>query len=208
MKVISVDKETETDSLKLREFTVSDGDDFIGVTLFDELSTNIEVGETYSMTNLQISSFKNAKRLKSTHLSRLTLSETKLNVEAECQDNNCVAEDDVEEIVNIISVNQDSFSPTYICLHCNSHMEEPQGKLVTCGNCRKVLLSSSCVAAVTVIFTTDRKKLIRVKEDVLKKVLQDDVVLGDNEQFIFFMLTTEFIVTQQGCYTSNIVVKS
>ena len=57
-------------------------------------------------------------------------------------------------------------------------MEEPQGKLVTCGNCRKVLLSSSCVAAVTIIFTTDRKKLMRLK-DVLKKVLPYDVVLGD-----------------------------
>ena len=48
-------------------------------------------------------------------------------------------------------------------------MQEPQGKLVTCGTCMKVLLYLSCVAAVTIIFTTDRKELIRVKEDVLKK---------------------------------------
>ena len=115
VQVILVDKETETDSLKLRELTVSDGEDYIGVTLFDELVTNINVGKTYAMTNPQIASYKNATRLKSTHLSQLTLSEKQLNIKAaECQDNCVIEADHVEETVSIISLNIDSFAQTFV----------------------------------------------------------------------------------------------
>ena len=69
MKVLSTADQKMVNSLKLREYVATgDSESFINITIFKELIDKVDIDMMYSFFNLQVVTYNNQKKLRSTTL--------------------------------------------------------------------------------------------------------------------------------------------
>ena len=73
MKVLSATDQKMVNSLRLREYAVTDEVEcFIKITILEELMDKLDVGMTYSISNLQVGTYNNQRKLRSTTLTTVS----------------------------------------------------------------------------------------------------------------------------------------
>ena len=66
-------------SLRLREYAVTDeGESFIKITILKELMDKFDVGMTYSISNLQVGTYNNQRKVRSTTLTTVNVQQNAL----------------------------------------------------------------------------------------------------------------------------------
>ena len=69
VKVLSAADQKTVNSLRLRKYVATDdGESFINITIFEELIDKVDIYITYSIFNLQVVTYNNQKKLRSTTL--------------------------------------------------------------------------------------------------------------------------------------------
>ena len=98
----------------------------------------VNIGDCLKISNLQVSSYKNTKRLKSTHLTKIEPSKREIKFDYKKSKGSVPKE--VTLSTNIISVDETSLAKTFICSECGEKLDTPTGKLITCSKCHTILI--------------------------------------------------------------------
>ena len=205
VKILTTSEVSEWKGLNLRECIVSDGANTIGLTVFSSLVDNVAPGDSVSITHVSVSSFKNQKKLKTTDLTVIKATE---EIEVDERKVHHSPVKIISEEINVKSVIDESLTTTFSCPSCLVNMDEkPTTQLAKCSNCNATALSSACIGKVVVkLRTTSVVDVLLCPSELLEPLLNKDIKIGANDDFIIFLLSTKFIVKHVDSLISEIAV--
>ena len=188
-KVINIHKPT-AGQLNLRKMTVVDADATpLELVIFGKLSNlDLKDKQTYLITNLSVANSINGKKhLKSTEMTDIIESEE----EFEIPDNLIVSTSTLHENVSIEKIDSKSFDQTHTC-SCGAPVTL-EGPIVTCAVCSSKMLAKNCKEQTRIRFKiTSKDSWFTIESDILKSILPKDISIGDNEDFLVFILSKCF----------------
>ena len=96
----------------------------------------------------------------------------------------------ISKEINIKSVIDESLTTTFNYPSCLVRMDEkPTTQLAKCSNCNATALSSACIGEVVVkICTSSVVDVLFCPSELLEPLLKKDIKIGDNDDFIIFLL--------------------
>ena len=190
-KVFGMADVKDVNGLKIRECKVTDGngDHSMQLTLFAALVDSVKDEKTYKFTNLNIANFNNRKILKTTHSS--TVAEEEAIAIETC---NLLKESVQKIVIEIDSVDTASLTEIVVCPTCRTKLQPSGRKLVTCNSCHGKSLASSCKKVMNIRLKPKNNNWLTVPSDVIRKVIPEDIAIGDNEDFVIHVLSTKFTV--------------
>lgn len=205
-KVVRKAEMIERKNLKLQEFVVADSSGSMMLTMFEENINLVDVGYFYKLTNVQVTTFLNEKRLRSSHLTEVEMiDEIDLGpIDIKEINESEMNKENMQQSVSIVTVDEESLEKKRFCVSCNTALEGGE-KLVRCLKCRKVQLSSLCTGEIKVCFT-DGATDFTCSSSKLQEILPDDLSIGNNDDFILFLLSKKFNITHRHGFVSDIVL--
>ena len=131
--------------LSLKEYKViGDGETTVTVTIFENLCNSVDINKAYKLTNLQIVTYKNERKLRSTSLTSVI--ECNLDIpgveESTIAEENETLTKEEEDIVAFDNVSDHSLLPQRSCIKCSAFLVETNERLVKCSSCHSIHLAS------------------------------------------------------------------
>ena len=143
MKVPSASDQTTVNSLKLREYVAAEGgESFINITIFEELFDNDGIYMTYSIFNLQVVTYNNQKKLRSTTLTTVNEQQNALS-QTNISSKNFLSNEETKEMT-FDNIDYESLVTRLVCTKCNTSIPNTTQKILACIACNSIQLVSSC----------------------------------------------------------------
>lgn len=212
-RVVSRGEINNKGTYKLREHVITDdGVNTIILTMFGDLVDKLEEKHVYSLVNCQVTTFMNKKRLKSSYLSVAEevegsipdLSSTEVEEELASTLDSTTGSAEVK----IRSIDDGSLCSVLSCNECAEQLiESGNKKLHKCESCGAVQLVSMCKSKIMVSFTSSTNEKFQCEGPLIRDVLPNDIEIGDNEDFLIFMLSKTFAIEHVNGKITNISVK-
>ena len=183
IKVVKEGEIKDKNGLKLKEFTVTDdGETLIQLTLFQDLIESVVEKCDYIISNVQVVTFQNRKKLRSSHMTKVSQAEHANipNVEFDSDSELEVAE---EENIIFDNIQEEGLKEQLSCNKCNSTIVKTEEKIVKFSSCSSIQLAVRCHRKLS-------SNLCPV--EVLANAVLTDVKIGNNEEFIMFVLSNNF----------------
>ena len=140
MKVPSASDQTTVNSLKLREYVAAEGgESFINITIFEELFDNDGI---YSIFNLQVVTYNNQKKLRSTTLTTVNEQQNALS-QTNISSKNFLSNEETKEMT-FDNIDYESLVTQLVCTKCNTSIPNTTQKILACIACNSIQLVSSC----------------------------------------------------------------
>ena len=179
----------------LQEYLVTDdGENIIPLTMFQNLTQVLKKNTTYKILNVQVMTYKNKKKLRSTRL-------TKIEV--------CTDEKQIPESENLVQlnlapkleiesfkfsyVNDDSLIKRRICDSCKALLNNTTNTLIRCDTCSSVHLTKDDEETFQIRLSRNRQTFL-CDAHIFSSVLPKGVVVVQNEDFIVYILSNTFDV--------------
>ena len=183
IKVVTEGEIKDKNRLKLKGFTVTDdGEILIQLTLFQDLIESVVQKCDYIISNIQVVTFQDLKKLQSSHLTKVRQAEHANipNVEFDSDSELEVAE---EENIIFDNIQEEGLKEQLSCNKCNSTIVKTEEKIVKCSSCSSIQLAVRCHRKLS-------SNLCPV--DVLANAVLTYVKIGNNEEFIMFVFSNNF----------------
>ena len=97
------------------------------------------------------------------------------------------------ETILFDQIDDSSLLPCITCKKCGSIVVRASEKLVNCPSCMGVVLFTSCVSNM-ILKLKSGSHTYTCDSDLLSKTLPSDLMIGQNEEFILYMLSSEFTI--------------
>ena len=181
----------------LQEYLVrDDGENTIPLTMFEDLTQVLKKNTTYKILNVQILTYKNKKKFRSTRLAKIEV----------CTDEKQIAESEnlvhlnlapkLEiESCNFSDIDDDSLIKQRICDNCKALLNDTTNT-IRCDTCSSVHLTKDCEEEFQVRSSRNRQTFV-YDAHVFSSVLPKGVVVDQNEDFIVYILSNTFDVTHK-----------
>ena len=143
MKVLSAADLKAVNSLKLREYVATDdGESFINITIFEELIDKVDIDMMYSFFNLQVVTYNNQKKLRSTTLTTVNKQQNALS-QINISSTDLLSTEETKEMT-FDNIDDESLISQLVCPKCNTSIPSTPQKIVKCIACNSIQLVSSC----------------------------------------------------------------
>ena len=130
IKVVKEGEIKDKSRLKLKGFTVTDdGETLIQITLFQDLIESVVQKGDYIISNVQVVTFQNLKKLQSSHLTKV-IQEEHANISNVEFDSNSELEVAEEENIIFDNIQEESLKEQLSCNKCNSIIVKTEEKFV------------------------------------------------------------------------------
>ena len=130
IKVVKEGEIKDKSRLKLKGFTVTDdGETLIQITLFQDLIESVVQKGDYIISNVQVVTFQNLKKLQSSHLTKVIQAEH-ANISNVEFDSNSELEVAEEENIIFDNIQEESLKEQLSCNKCNSIIVKTEEKFV------------------------------------------------------------------------------
>ena len=130
IKVVKEGEIKDKSRLKLKGFTVTDdGETLIQITLFQDLIESVVQKGDYIISNVQVATFQNLKKLQSSHLTKVIQAEH-ANISNVEFDSNSELEVAEEENIIFDNIQEESLKEQLSCNKCNSIIVKTEEKFV------------------------------------------------------------------------------
>ena len=97
------------------------------------------------------------------------------------------------ETILFDQIDDSSLLPCITCKKCGSIVTRASEKLLICPSCVGVVLFTSCVSKM-ILKLKSGSNTYTCDSDLLSKSLPSDLMIGQNEEFILYMLSNEFTI--------------
>ena len=199
VKVLSAIYHETVNSLKLQEYVATDdGESFINMAIFEELIDKVDINMTYSFFNLQVVMYNNQKKLRSTTLTTVNEQQNTLS-QINISSTDLLSIEETKEMT-FDNIDDESLISQLICTKCNSSIPSTTQKIVKCIAYNPIQLVSSCQTDLLLKLTYS-KKSYWCNAEILKPILPKDLIIGQDQEFIMYMLSNVFEVK----YLNNVI---
>ena len=137
VNVIGMSKINKIRNLSLKEFlvTTDDGVTFINITMFEDLISLLEINKCYKIKNLQLATYLNQKKFKSTPLTCAEPNEP-LEIADLSLQTTAPQESYKTETVMFHSIDDESLVTRLACNKCGEIINDTSSKIFLCKNCQ------------------------------------------------------------------------
>ena len=199
VKFLSAADQKTVNSLKLREYVATDnGESFINITMFEELIDKVDIDMTYSFFNLQVVTYNNQKKLRSTTLTTVNKQQNALS-QINISSTDLLSTEETKEMT-FDDIDDERLISQLVCTKCNTSIPSTTQKIVKCIACNSIQLVSSYQTHL-MLKLTPSKKSYWCNAEILKPILSKDLIIGQNEEFIMYMLSNDFEIK----YLNNVI---
>ena len=184
------DIKTTSNNLTLKEYIATDGGKFqMKIAMFEQFADQMELNNTCKILNLQLVTYLKERKLKSTTLTKVDKIDKDI---PDLKMKECPKVDQ-REIVIVDNIDNNSLLEHISCFKCSASFVKTDKKLVTCTNCGGVQLSKTCVSK-NVLKLSKSSNTYICNWDILSEILLSDITIGQNEDFILYMLSNKFVI--------------
>ena len=179
------DIKTTNNNLTLKEYVATDDGKFqMKIAMFEQFADQMELNNTYKILNLQLVTYLNETTLTKVDKIDKDIPDLKMK---ECP------KVDQREIVIFDNIDNISLLEHISCFKCSASFVKTDKKLVTCTNCGGVQLSKTCVSK-NVLKLSKSSNTYICNWNILSEILPSDITIGQNEDFILYMLSNKFVI--------------
>ena len=140
MKVLSA---ADLKAVNSHEYVATDdGESFINITIFEELIDKVDNDMTYSLFNLQVFTYNNQKKLRSTTLTTVKEQQNALS-QINISSTDLLSTEETKEMT-FDNIDDESLISQLVCPKCNTSIPSTTQKIVKCIACNSIQLVSSC----------------------------------------------------------------
>ena len=159
------------------------------IAMFEQFADQMELNNTYKILKLQLVTYLNERKLRSTTLTKVDKIDKDI---PDLKMKECPKVDQ-REIVIFDNIDNNSLLEHISCFKCSASFVKTDKKLVTCTNCGGVQLSKTCVSK-NVLKLSKSSNTYICNWDILSEILPSDITIGQNEDFILYMLSNKFVI--------------
>ena len=179
----------------LQEYLVTDdGENIIPLTMFENLTQVLKKNTTYKILNVQVMTYKNKKKLRSTRLMKIEVctDEKQIPKSENLVQLNLAPKLEIESF-KFSYVNDDSLIKRRICDSCKALLNNTTNTLIRCDTCSSVHLTKDDEEKFQIPLSRNRQTIV-CDAHIFSSVLPKGVVVVQNENFIVYILSNTFDV--------------
>ena len=173
MKVLSAADQKTVNSLRLREYVATDdGESFINITIFEELIDKVDIDMMYSFFNLQVVTYNNQKKLRSTTLTTVNKQQNALS-QINISSTDLLSIEETKEMI-FDNIDDEILISQLVSTKFNTSIPSTAQKIVKCIACNSIQLVSSCQTDVSLKLIHSKKSYL-CNTEILKPTLTKDL---------------------------------
>ena len=159
------------------------------IAMLAQFTDQMELNNTYTILNLQLVTYLNERKLRNTTLTKVEKNDKNIR---DLKMKECPKVDQ-REIVIFDNIDNNSLLEHISCFKCSASFVKTGKKFVTFTNCGGVQLSKTYVSKNVLNLSKSWNTYI-CNRDILSEIVPSNITVGQNEDFILYMLSNKFFI--------------